>query len=444
MQPSAYSLDVVGPGNPAWLDQVLQSPGAVATAQFSEDPFIKLRKKLAADQKALLDRRRMADDAVLPQIIEDYKQSSARADAIMQRIDVAMGSLNAPPPQMGQPKMNEGENLAGALTALIAPDVLPQVLQGLGQAATQRNEVEFENTLRAYGLTRETTKMALSQLMGRLDREYGVMDAARKSQFALQESRRKELQDLEEDFVKANQQIDTLEAKHGMDLQELRLKLKNELEVKRLEIEQESGKRLDDKLKSAADDFRTAVASNYSGANISQEDANEINTDADSLAEQYFGPGDGAEKQAFRARLGYWRPRMLPAVKSQDFRERTYKEGEPQRQADLQGKILSNKEKAMDIAKKGRTPDPNDVKSVVGVAKQAAKWFQDFFGGRVRVTPTSDKRSAGVDPEASLKLQPGSNYQKALDEYNYWKVKDPQKGKLIREKFYKIFGVYPK
>lgn len=371
MELSDFSLPVTGPGNPAWLDQVLQGPGQVATAQFSEDPFIKLRKKLAADQKAALDRRRAADDAVLPQIIEDYKQSSARADAIMQRIDVAMGSLNAPPPQMGQPQMNQGEMLAGGLTALIAPDVLPQVLTGLGQAASQRNEVEFENTLRAYGLTRETTKMALSQLMGRLDREYGVMDGARKSQFALQESRRKELVDLQDSFDEASRTIDQLEMKHGLDMSMLREKLKAEIEAKKLELEAETGKRLSDDLKSIADDFRAAIATNFAGANITQQDANELNEEADGLTAEKF-PGYGQEgyrnpeADAFRSRLGTWKARTLPVVTSQDFNERKWNEGAGDRK--LEGDI--NREKLRQMKEQPSPATANRQKQFAEVDKR--------------------------------------------------------------------------
>lgn len=158
--------------------------GSVLESLFSQgnsasDPesqrYVALRRKFAEGKAQDQARKRAADagvqDILLDDTIASYKASVERAEKVQQRIDLAVSSLQGAPPQLQQPRLNEGELMAGALTAIVNPSMLPQALTALSVAASQRNEVEFDNALRAYGLNRESAKMAVEELMGQLGHE---------------------------------------------------------------------------------------------------------------------------------------------------------------------------------------------------------------------------------------------------------------------------------
>lgn len=224
-------------------------------APLTDDPYIALRRKLAADRKAALDRKRMADDAVLPLVIQDHKDSLARTDAINQRVDMALSSLSGPPPQMGAPQMNEGEVITAALTQMFAPNNMGHVMQALQGASTARNEREFDNALRAYGLDREQAKMGLQMLMGQLDREEGKQDHLRSTELNIRNQNAKSTEEIHQFYDDAERDLEAMSTTYGLNLE----KERKEIEAKRQAELKQAGKDLRTNLEQSISSFNTKV-----------------------------------------------------------------------------------------------------------------------------------------------------------------------------------------
>lgn len=135
-------------------------------------PRISLRVKIAKMRAEQLREKREIDKATMPYVQQDIIESEQRQIDVQSKIDEALNALNAPAPTQQQGS-NEAELYAAGIGGLLSGGNLPEVLNALARVSGARNEMEFDDKLRQYGLNRETVKVSLQQLLSNLEDEAG-------------------------------------------------------------------------------------------------------------------------------------------------------------------------------------------------------------------------------------------------------------------------------
>ena len=127
-----------------------------------QNPRVALSVKIAQARAERLEEKRKIDEASIPYVQADIIKSEQSQRTIEQSIQSALSALNAPPPTRGTGS-SDAEILAAGIGGLVAPNILPDTLNALMQMSGARNDQEFDDKLRQYGLTRENLQNSLSR-----------------------------------------------------------------------------------------------------------------------------------------------------------------------------------------------------------------------------------------------------------------------------------------
>lgn len=342
------------------------------------NPYEALRVKIAKSQAARMEQQRKVDEQTMPYVQRDIAASDARQKDFSAKIDEALNALNAPPPQRPT-GMNEGEMLAGAISGLLAPGNIDFILTHLAAVSGARNDQEFEDRLRKYGLTRDTAKMALQTLYHQADSELSYNRSLRGQEIAMRSASAQNLAEIQAQGDQQLQRVDLADIQAQQDAEAAQRKQAFDIQMAQIKAQAEAGiaqgKARESALNSAADDFRQVVASNFpAGTELTAENANDLNEQAEDLADRMFGGADTPERAAFRARLGFWQPRQASSAPGLDLQERRWNEGAPMRGLDFSIKTQQ-------LKKLQNAPTP----AVAGAQKQIAELDQKIGLARAKI-----------------------------------------------------------
>lgn len=386
------------------------------------NPRVSLRVKIAKTRAEQMRERRAIDKATLPYVEQDIVESEKRQQDITASIDRAMEALKAPPPTQ-QTGFNDAEVYAGTIGGLLSGGQnLPDILNALAQASGARNKMEFEDKLRQYGLNRESVVIGLKQLQSMLEDEAQTEREMRRANVGAQQNFEQRQDSWDRMFSEYDLRQGEQDQKREWDVQDRDAELASKERIAAVDLELEKIKErvaaAKDKVTAqnqAVDDFRQAVAAQFSGADISQDDANELNDQAEALTAALF-PGygtesyDSPEANAFRSRLLYWSPRTNVA---QQFRRMEFNAEKPLRDARLQGEILNNRAKRQKESDRANAPAAAEItRGAVGLSRLARTLVRGGLTPRgAKLTYTGSGKG-----DASLKPQAGSDYQKWYDD----------------------------
>ena len=279
-------------------------------ARPKQTPEVALRVKIAQARANRQARKREIDLATMPYVQKEIVESEVAQTDIQAKIDEALNALKAPPPQQ-QSGFNEGEMYAAALGGLLSPDNLPTMLNSLQQISGARNEMEFENKLREYGMTRDSLVRTLTQLGQQLDRAQGNEDYWKKQEFGYMADSAKADADIEADYEAQMLGLDETLMRRQWKLEDDEREAQREAERARIKALAEAGEKEPKRIMDMTQEFRLWFAANYpSNSSITQEQADEINAEWSAYAEEHKLP---------EAMFPTVRPRVSPTAENADL-----------------------------------------------------------------------------------------------------------------------------
>lgn len=320
-----------------------QSPGAIP---LGGNPRISLRTKIAQARAARLEEKRQIDKATMPYVQVDIIENEKRQMDITSKIDEALNALKAPPPTQ-QTGFNDAELYAGAIGGLLGGGQnLPDILNALSQASGARNQMEFEDKLRQYGLTRESTVLALRHLQGLLEDEVAEGREMRRANIGAQQDQVQRDDAWERMFTGAELDADQMELKRFWDVEDQERDNATKLAIEKLKLEADGPQKARALEEKGIDNFGARVGRQFpAGHQITQQQAVIVNAEADNYVDNFY-ERDTPEWIRMRAGIGDLMARDISP--SLAWQKEKYEREAPARE--LQGKI--NEERLKDLREK--------------------------------------------------------------------------------------------
>lgn len=294
--------------------------------QAPQDPYTRLRVKIAKSAAERKERLRKVDEATMPFVQQDIAASQTREMDVSAKINEAMEVLKQPPPVLNQGP-NDAELYSAVIGGLMAPGNVDHILESLQKVSGARNQQEFDAKLAQYGMTRDQVMMSLKYLQNEQNYERDLQGEARRRQYDLEDQARKGQTDIDKMMADADLDIAFEEYKDFLARQGEDRKFTRDKEFAEIEAEAKAWADQQKSLEDGVNDLRDEIQRTL-------QSLGEIGNDDRKVFE--------SRRQALKA-AGVPEAKLPHIPKGKTRLQVQYEEGKPREQVDYNNAVLRGK-----------------------------------------------------------------------------------------------------